>query len=256
MRSQSCMFLAVLLVSFAGCDDDVDRFELEHSPRHRPRLHQPTFLHPCVNPIVGREQRGKCVHASLTSHLRWENQWTLAEQWRRTYNGGEYDSRLRQRLDAAKIPYAFTREANPAFLDWCHATRRGCILWWKPSHCCTFLGWIHQRWKTIRRDPRQQSHSANRVDRTRTVSTSVGQATADSPWQSRTNLRLHPLAILRDHPMTTQHIRIGASLGLLLLAIATCYIPAVALSVPKVVEKQWYPQDPDQWRAASPASRP
>ena len=52
--------------------------------------------------------------------------------------------------------------------------------------------------------------------------------------------------------MTTQHIRIGASLGLLALAIAHAIFLAVALSVPKVVEHQWYPHDPDQWRAASP----
>ena len=137
-----CMFLAVLLVSFAGCDDGrpVRARALPAPPAEAPPANLPTPLR--QSNWLGANNEGSCVHASLTSHLRWENQWALAEQWRRTYNGGEYDSRLRHRLDAAKIPYTFTREANPAFLDWCHATRRGCILWWKPSHCCTFLGWI------------------------------------------------------------------------------------------------------------------
>ncbi len=77
----------------------------------------------------------------MVNHLRWLNEEELAKRWRATYSDGEYDSRLRKRLDAAGIDYWYTVKADPRFLDWCSLNRRGCILWWKPSHCCTFEGW-------------------------------------------------------------------------------------------------------------------
>ncbi len=84
------------------------------------------------------------MHASMVNHMRWLNQFALADAWWKTYHDGEYASRLMQRLDAANIPYVFTERADPRFLDWCTETRRGAILWWKPSHCCTFCGWTTQ----------------------------------------------------------------------------------------------------------------
>ncbi len=80
----------------------------------------------------------------MVNHMRWLNQFALADAWWKTYHDGEYASRLMQRLDAANIPYVFTERADPRFLDWCTKTRRGAILWWKPSHCCTFCGWTRQ----------------------------------------------------------------------------------------------------------------
>ena len=86
---------------------------------------------------------GSCVYASLTTHARWLNKLDLAD-WLSNPSingGGEYSSRLRKKLDSIDVPYAYTEQGNPEFLDWCSRTRRGCILWWKPSHCCTFAGW-------------------------------------------------------------------------------------------------------------------
>ncbi len=95
----------------------------------------------CISAIgLVRLVKGDCVHASLVNHLRWLNRFELGERWRTTYADGEWDSRLRDRLDAAGIDYSYTLKADPRFLDWASATRRGAILWWKPAHCCTFVG--------------------------------------------------------------------------------------------------------------------
>lgn len=134
------VILAVAM--FAGCDVPVRVRPLPAPAPEAPAVNLPLALR--QSNWVSANGEGSCVHASLTSHLRWQNELALAEIWRRSHSGGEYDSRLRERLDAAKVPYAFTREGNPAFLDWCSQTRRGAVLWWKPSHCCTFLGWVQK----------------------------------------------------------------------------------------------------------------
>jgi hypothetical protein len=81
------------------------------------------------------------VHASLSTLLHWQNKFDLAKWWRSRYSGGEWSDQLRRRLDAAQVPYAFTERANLQLLDDAHAARRGALLWWKPSHCCNFVGW-------------------------------------------------------------------------------------------------------------------
>jgi hypothetical protein len=68
----------------------------------------------------------------------------MGERWRKTYGDGEWDTQLRRRLDAAGLDYVFTTESDPRFLDWASQTRRGAIMWWKPSHCCTFVGFVNR----------------------------------------------------------------------------------------------------------------
>ncbi len=108
----------------------------------QPAANLPNKLH--QRNWTGKLNQGSCVHASLVNHLRWLNEFELGERWRSTYSDGEYDSRLRSRLDAADIDYSYTIKADPRFLDWATATRRGAILWWKPAHCCTFVGWVNR----------------------------------------------------------------------------------------------------------------
>jgi hypothetical protein len=136
--------LAALLIAFAGCS-------LEQ-PKQVRRLPAPAMESPPANVPVSLRQRnwpsqeaktygqGSCVHASLTTHLRWCNEFALGERWRSSFNGGEYETRLRERLDANNVDYCYTNKTDPRFLDWASATRRGAIIWWKPSHCCTFAG--------------------------------------------------------------------------------------------------------------------
>lgn len=125
-----------------GCDlgPTLRAFPLPVPPAEQPPCNLPARLH--QKNELGPLRQGSCVHASLKSHLEWHNQHELAVAWWGKYHDGEYDSRLMQRLDAAGVEYAFTQKADPRFLDWCSLTRKGCILWWKPSHCCTFMGWV------------------------------------------------------------------------------------------------------------------
>ena len=118
---------------------------------------QPTYIAlpapraetPAVNPPLSLRQKnwlspqneGSCVHASLSTMLHWQNKLDLAKAWRSKYSGGEWTDQLRRRLDASQIPYAFTERANLQLLDDAHNARRGALLWWKPSHCCNFVGW-------------------------------------------------------------------------------------------------------------------
>lgn len=128
----------------AGCDQmqPVRVRPLPAPAIEQPPANLPASLH--QRNWTGRLNQGSCVHASLTSHFRWLNQFEMGERWRSTYSDGEYETRLRNRLDAANVEYVFTSKADPRFLDWASSTRRGAILWWKPSHCCTFMGWVER----------------------------------------------------------------------------------------------------------------
>lgn len=147
MRPIVAVLLAIL--AFSGCETPSIRVRplpapaLEQPPANLPaELRQRNWTKRVLNEATGRyEEQGSCVYASLTSHLRWLHQWDVAERLKSRYGGGEYDSRLRSNLDNEGIDYDFTRRADPRFLDWASRTRRGAILWWKPSHCCTFMGW-------------------------------------------------------------------------------------------------------------------
>lgn len=136
-----CLIISCLLLAMIGCDSQpVHVRALPAPPTEQPPVNLPASLH--QRNWVGPRGEGSCVHASIVNHSRGLNLYEFGERWRATYSDGEYDSRLRSRLDAAGIDYAFTLKADPRFLDWCSMTNRGAILWWKPSHCCAFEGWV------------------------------------------------------------------------------------------------------------------
>lgn len=143
---RSIPYIVLFAMSFAvfpGCEMSPQNARVLPMPAiEQPPANIPSALH--QRNWTGRIGQGSCVHASLTSHLRWLNMHEMGERWRATYSDGEYDSRLRQRLDAADVDYVFTLKADPRFLDWASDTRRGAILWWKPSHCCTFVGFVEK----------------------------------------------------------------------------------------------------------------
>lgn len=146
-------FICLLLLVAASCG-------CEPSKKVYP-LPIPKIEAPAVNLPVGMRQenwrgklgQGSCVYASLINHARWLNMPEFATLIRQTRGDGEYAERLMRWLDTVEwrddfgvrrtgIDYRYTLKANPKFLDWCTEQRVGCILWWKPSHCCTFLGWV------------------------------------------------------------------------------------------------------------------
>lgn len=135
----SIVLLIAVFAALCGCDEPV-RYRAIAAPKPEvPSVNIP-FAARQKN-WVSREGEGSCVHASLSSMLHWQNQFQLAKWWRSQYSGGEWSDQLRRRLESAKIPFAYTERANLQLLDDAHASRRGALLWWKPSHCCTFVGW-------------------------------------------------------------------------------------------------------------------
>lgn len=136
---RSILIFAVLLC--LGCDAMPQHARPLPAPApEQPPAALPAQLH--QRNWLGPKNQGSCVHASIVNHLRWLNEWDLGERWRTTFSDGEWDTRLRERLDANDIDYSYTVKGDPRFLDWATATRRGAIVWWKPSHCCTFLGFV------------------------------------------------------------------------------------------------------------------
>lgn len=134
----ACLLLCVSLV---GCDSmEAKRVRaLPAPPPEAPQVSIPAPLH--QKNWRGPLKQGSCVYASLTTHSRWQNNFELA-RWCEQQGDGEYGERLKKKLDAIGVRHASTEQASVEFLDWCASTRRGCILWWKPSHCCTFAGYV------------------------------------------------------------------------------------------------------------------
>lgn len=143
---RAAYLLSLVLMLLTGCDlAPVTVRALPVPAPESPPANLPGELH--QRNWLGPLGQGSCVHASTVNHLRWLNQFDLGERWRSTYSDGEWDTRLRDRLDANDIDYVFCTNADPRFLDYCSETRRGCIMWWKPSHCCTFMGWVTRNGK-------------------------------------------------------------------------------------------------------------
>ncbi len=105
---------ALMLLVLAGCDSGVVNVRALPTPEpEQPPANLPVQLH--QRNWTGSLGQGSCVHASLVNHLRWLNRFELGERWRTTYADGEWDSRLRDRLDAAGIDYSYTLKADPRF---------------------------------------------------------------------------------------------------------------------------------------------
>lgn len=145
MISKRWIAVALLLAIIGvGCEEAPIRVQPLPAPAaESPPANPPVQLrqHNWTRTNERGQEEGSCCFASLITHARWVNRPKLADYIRANFGGGEYDSRLRSKLDSLGVNYDYTVRADPRFLDWASQTRRGSILWWKPYHCCTFLGW-------------------------------------------------------------------------------------------------------------------
>lgn len=82
---------------------------------------------------------GSCVHASTYHLLMWQGYPDLAKWWKETYSGGEYSTRLHERLEAANLKYAYTVDGDVSFLDWALSTRRGAGITYWPNHAVNLV---------------------------------------------------------------------------------------------------------------------
>lgn len=88
---------------------------------------------------------GSCVHASTVHLLQWQGHHELAKWWRETYSGGEYSTRLHERLHQAQLQYAYTVEGDVTFLEWALRTRRGAGITYFPNHAVNLVHLDHER---------------------------------------------------------------------------------------------------------------
>ena len=72
-------------------------------------------------PLSQREKNttGRCVHSATASILKAPGEFAKARQWQAMYDGGEYSTRLAERLSAAGITFVMERGGDDRFLDWC-----------------------------------------------------------------------------------------------------------------------------------------
>ena len=151
MFRKLALLLAVLLPIFGssvGCDQrSLVAVPLPPQVADTPTCNIPPPLR--QKNWLGPKGQGSCVYASLTSHARWLNLFRIADliagprgDGHGKYGDGEFETRLMENLDREGIDHAETRKADPRFLDWCDKERRGAIMWWKPYHCCLFVGWV------------------------------------------------------------------------------------------------------------------
>jgi hypothetical protein len=101
----------------------------EHYPTNRIEL---PIERPTVNlPLSLRQKnwnqgkQGSCVHATLISLLRWQNEFALADYHKSRHGGGEWIESMNRTLDRDGIRYAYTATGDVSFLEWACETRRG-----------------------------------------------------------------------------------------------------------------------------------
>ncbi len=151
MKAPRLILLTLLTTLLLGCDE-LRLGDVVRGPQPKPEtpvvnLPQPMRTRNWVSKLPSKYGQGSCVHASTYMLLRWLGEDDLAERWKKRYSGGETASSILKYWTEAGLPYCSTFNSktyecsgDPAFLKWCSDTRRGAIIWWKPSHCCLFCG--------------------------------------------------------------------------------------------------------------------
>ena len=118
---------------------------------------------------------GSCVHASLATAMMYFNQPELADTWTDTFRGGEYSSRLHNRLDMMQIDYRFTTSGSIEFLDYQMEFQQPCIVTYKTSHMCLLVGldpvylWDGDKW-LVNQAPKAHVIDPNYPDRIEVLS--------------------------------------------------------------------------------------
>lgn len=71
----------------------------------------------------GTMYEGSCVHATMATMLDYHGLHEMARWWERAYGGGEYYSRLVEKLEGANLRWAATFEGDTDFLRYCARNR-------------------------------------------------------------------------------------------------------------------------------------
>lgn len=85
---------------------------------------------------------GSCVHATTVSLLRWQGLYDIADEWRRTYSGGEATAQEPHtaKMEHFGLKYVVTVDGDDEMLEWAVATRRGAGVTYPRGHCVALVG--------------------------------------------------------------------------------------------------------------------
>lgn len=85
---------------------------------------------------------GSCVHATTVILLRWQGLYDVAEDWRRSYSGGEATAQFPHtaKMEKHGLKYVVTTDGDLGVIDWAIRTRRGCGIAWPSGHCVALIG--------------------------------------------------------------------------------------------------------------------
>ncbi len=133
------LFIA-LIAGSTGCVEHVTVVPLPPQRPHVPPAALPVELR--QENWLGKKRQGSCVYASTVMMLREHNILDIADRVRAKYGDGSWETKITGELRAEGFQVSQTRNADPAFFDYCSANNKGAIIWFKPSHCCYFAGWV------------------------------------------------------------------------------------------------------------------
>jgi hypothetical protein len=139
---RNVLSIVAICVLCCGCADSLDHAQLRIAPlravTETPQANLPQALRPYNWVDAGGS--GSCVNASTVYNSHWSALPELAKWWRANNAGGETDYSIRRKHDAAGVPYFYTLQADPTFLNWVSDTRRSALIWYYDSHCVNFVG--------------------------------------------------------------------------------------------------------------------
>lgn len=154
--------LILLLLACAGCDVVPQEYRVRQLPARTaevPGANIPKALR--IHNWEGSQGEGSCVHATTKNSLVWLCDFENAKNW--NYENGETANGLLSKLDKKGIPHISTQNGNHRYLEWASDLRLPAIIWWKPSHCCMFAGFVSGK-ALLEYYPSTVDSSGNRID--------------------------------------------------------------------------------------------
>ena len=88
----------------------------------------------------GRHGSGSCAWASLITALRWQGQDNMAAHVKSRYDSGATWRDLKSASDTLDLKYTYTARGDSRLLEWASQTKRAGVVFYKPQHAVTFVG--------------------------------------------------------------------------------------------------------------------
>jgi hypothetical protein len=136
----------LMLVVVAGCEPQTI-IQGTSAKKERPTVNLPRPMR--QSNWLGRQREGSCTWATMISLLRWQQRYSTADWIRKNYGDGEWPEDMAQKLDRAKIRYAYVTNGDVKFLEWACKTRRGCGITVMGGAHMVALVYLDDKWAAL-----------------------------------------------------------------------------------------------------------